>query len=155
MNQQKLIYKNSRSLTLYFVSVVTFALSIFVCYMIFSDLDTFFEEYSSRVSGIFWLLFMLVAGNIMFVCMLWLSGRYILKIEQTDEIFILITIWSMLGVYRTEKHPVEILKTEKFYKGVSNHFNAPVVVAPYSVLKTTTGKKLILDQQGFFQLKTK
>lgn len=155
MNQQMFSYKNSRSLTLYFVTIVTLALSIFVVYMIFNDLDAFFEEYSSRVSGIFWFTFMLVAGNIMFACMLWLSGRYILKIELADENHILITTWSMLGFHKTEKHPAEILKTETFCKGVSNHFNAPVVVAPYSILKTTTGKKLILDEQGFFELKTR
>lgn len=86
----------------------------------------------------------------MLVCMLWLSGRYILQIEKADEQHIFIKTWSIIGIHKTRKYPLAILKTETYYKGVSNHLNAPVVVAPYSVLKTTTGKKLILDEQGKF-----
>ena len=118
--------------------------------MIFSDLDDFFIEYSSKASGIGWMIFFLVAGNCMMACMLWMSGRYILRIERIDEKNILIKTWSIIGFHKTRKYPATVLNTSVFNKGVSNYLGAPVVVAPYSVLKTSTGKKLILDEQGIF-----
>lgn len=139
-------YINRRTPTLYMVTLITVALSIFTFYMIFSDLDNFFVEYSSRQSGILWMVFFLIAGNIMLGCMLWLSGRYILRIEEAEEGFVYIKTWSIIGRHKTRKYPDNLLDTAMFRKGVSNHPGAPVVVAPYSVLKTPTGKKLILDE---------
>ncbi len=141
-----LLYHNKRQATLYFVSLLTLALSVFTCYMIFSDWDAFAAEYRSDLSAIGWAIFMLVTGNVMLGCMVWLSGRYILRIEQTGEKHVSIQTWSIIGMYKTRVYPLEMLRTAVFYKGVSNYPNAPGVVAPYSVLKTPNGKKLILDE---------
>lgn len=62
-----MLYQNKRAVTLHLVSLLTLALSVFVLYMIFSDLDDFFIEYSSKASGIGWMIFMLLAGNVMLV----------------------------------------------------------------------------------------
>jgi len=127
------------------VSLLTAGLSVFTFYMIFFDLDNFFIEYSSKLSGIFWMIYFVIFGNILLICMLWLSGRYILKIEEAEEGFVYIKTWSIIGLHKTQKYPREILDTATFHKGVSNHPGAPVVVAPYSILRTPNGKRLIWD----------
>jgi hypothetical protein len=80
-----MLYQNKRVVTLHLVSLLTLALSVFVLYMIFSDLDGFFIEYSSKASGIGWMIFMLLAGNVMLGCMFWLSGRYVLQISALEN----------------------------------------------------------------------
>lgn len=148
MLENNLLYKSKRQPILFFVSILTLALSVFVFYMIFSDWSEFALEYSSKFSAIGWTIFMLIAGNIMLVCMLWLNGRYVLRIEKADEKYIFIKTWSILGIHKTRKYPSEILKNPVYYPGVIKTYRTPVVVAPYSVIKTLSGKKLILDEQG-------
>lgn len=143
-----LIYESKRQSVLYFVSVLTLATSVFVLYMIFSDWEEFASEYSSKFSAIGWTIFMIITGNIMFVCVLWLSGKYILQIKQADENHLFIKTWSILGFHKTQKFPAEILKTAVSHIGMTKTHRSPVVIAPYSVLKTLSGKKLILDEQG-------
>ncbi len=82
--------------------------------------------------------------------MLWLSGRYILQIEQIDEETIAIKTWSAIGWHKTRNHSKKILQTQQFYPGRSIHWGAPSVNAPYSIIKTERGKKLLLDEQGEF-----
>jgi len=145
-DKNHLIYESKRQPALYFISIITVALSIFVFYMIFSDWEEFALEYSSEFSAVAWTVYMLVAGNAMLVCMLWMNGRYILQIKKADENYIFIKTWSILGFHKTRKYPADILKTTVFHKGISKYPDTPVVVAPYSVIKTPKGKKLILDE---------
>lgn len=144
----QLLYRSNRQPALYFISVLTLALSIFVFYMIFSDWSGFALEFSSRFSAIAWAIFMLVAGNIMFCAVLWLNGKYILRIEQADENYIFIKTWSLFGVHKTRKYPADILSTAIFYTGITKGYRTPLVIAPYSILKTSSGKKLVLDKRG-------
>jgi hypothetical protein len=76
---EKLLYINKRSFTMYFVSLITVAMSIFVFYMIFSDLDGFFLEYSSRATGIAWMIFMMCCGNILLLKVLNRMSPFSLK----------------------------------------------------------------------------
>lgn len=152
-----IIYTNNRSRTLYIVSLLTFLLSVFVFYMIFSDLNDFYEEYSSKLSGTIWMIFMIIMGNLMLLCMLWLNGRYVLKIENAEKEFIKIKTWSIFGFHKTKTHPNSILNNIKYYEGYTHINGTPTVNAPWFKLKTTKGKMLIIDAQGDFnkQLKTR
>ncbi len=150
-----MLYHNKRAITLHLVSVLTLALSVFVSYMIFSDLDGFFEEYSSKASGIAWLIFMLVMGNAMLVCMLWLSGKYVLEIIQseTNKSEITVKTWSLFGLYRTKTYPKAMLENRKFHFGKANFSHVPTVNAPWYQLKTPSGKTMVMDLQGEFSIK--
>ncbi len=141
-------YINRRTPTLYMVTLITVALSIFTFYMIFFDLDNFFIEYSSKLSGIFWMIYFVIFGNILLICMLWLSGRYILKIEEAEEGFVYIKTWSIIGLHRTKRYPKAITTSGTYYHGRANLPSTPVVNAPFSVLRTPSGKRLILDEAG-------
>jgi len=123
--------------------------------MIFSDLKGFFSEYSSSLPAFFWMCYMLIAGNIMFFAMLWLSGRYILKIEDSKEGFISVKTWSILGFHKTEKHPKSILDNIKYCQGYTHIRGTTTANAPWFKLKTPKGKILVIDAQGHFSKKVK
>ena len=154
-NLPPVIYTNNHSLKLYMVSLLILSLSVFVFYMIFSDLDDFYKEYSSKLSGTMWMIFMIVLGNAMFVCMLWLSGRYVLKIEHSEERFVSVKTWSILGLHKTEKYPKSILDNIKYYPGYTHIRGTPAANAPWFKLKTPKGKILVIDTQGHFSKKVK
>src|SRR5690606_39826967 len=101
-DKNHLICESKRQPALYFISIITVALSIFVFYMIFSDWEEFALEYSSEFSAVAWTVYMLVAGNAMLVCMLWMNGRYILQIKKADENYI----------FRSEEHTSELQSRE-------------------------------------------
>ena len=150
-----MLYQNKRAVTLHLVSLLTLALSVFVLYMIFSDLDGFFIEYSSKASGIGWMIFMLLAGNVMLGCMFWLSGRYVLQISALENRQVIVKTWSFLGIYHTTAYPETILKTPKFHFGKANFSHVPTVNAPWWKLKTPNGKTLVVDMQGDFSINFK
>lgn len=150
--QQPTIYTNERQLTLCTVSLLTISLSIFTAYMIFSDLDSFLMEFSSKISGIIWMILMMILGNIMLICMIWLSGRYVLKIENAEEGFINIQTWSILGFYKKRKYPKDILNQQKYHEGYTKFNGVPAANAPWIQIKTQEGKTLIIDAQGEFNL---
>ncbi len=82
--------------------------------------------------------------------MLWVSGRYIMKIEVIDEKTIAIKTWSVTGLHKTRNYPKEILNIEKFTPRKTVIWEEPNLNATYTVIKTNTGKKLLLDKQGEF-----
>jgi len=82
--------------------------------------------------------------------MLWLSDRYILKIERLTENEISIKTWSVFGFHQTKTYPKNILESTKFHKGQANFYSTPTVNAPWIQLKTPRGKLLIMDIQGEF-----
>lgn len=93
---------------------------------------------------------MLIMGNVMFCCILWLSGKYVLKIENAEKGFIYITTWSVLGVNKISKHPVTILKAMKYHQGYTKIPDTPATNAPWFQIKTIKGKILVIDAQGNF-----
>src|SRR5690606_3159371 len=144
-DKNHLIYESKRQPALYFISIITVALSIFVFYMIFSDWEEFALEYSSEFSAVAWTGYMLVAGNAMLVCMLWMNGRYILQIKKADENYIFIKTWSILGFHKTRKYPADIFLSTVFYNGISNYLYNSVIVTPFSVFIYTIDHKLFID----------
>lgn len=146
----KMLYQNRRAVTLHIISLLTLTLSVFVLYMIFSDLEVFLKEYSSNAAGIGWMIFMLLAGNIMLGAMLWLSGRYVLRIWASENGQVMVQTWSFFGIYRTSHYPETILKNPQFRFGNANFSHVPTVNAPWWKLKTPKGKTLVLDMQADF-----
>ena len=150
-----MLYQNKRAVTLHLVSLLTLTLSVFVLYMIFSDLDGFFVEYSYKASGICWMIFMLFAGNVMLDCMFWLSGRYVLQISALENGQVIVQTWSVFGIYQITAYPETILKNPKFHFGKANFSHFPTVNAPWWRLKTPNGKTLVVDIHGKFSLNFK
>lgn len=148
--EHHLIYENKRQPILYFVSIIVIALAVFIFYMIFSDWKEFASEYSSRFSAIAWTAFMLVAGNAMLLCIIWLNGRYVLQIEKSTENHILIKTWSISGFHKTRKYPESMLENPIFNFGNASFSHVPTVKASWWKLKAPNGKSFVVDLQGEF-----
>lgn len=145
-----LIYQNKRKSTLNFVSMICLGLSFFVFYMIFHDLEGFFMEYSDIVYGYLALSFFLIAGNIMLLTMVWLSGRYVLMIKQINHNELLISTWSIIGFHKSFVQDVQLLKDVAFISGDAHFSGVPKVNAPWIKLITSKNKTLVVDIQGDF-----
>lgn len=150
MKNVPLIYKNNRIRLMYAVSVLTLSMSIFTNYMIFSDFDAFLSEFNSKSEGIFWMIFMVLCGHILLICMLWLSNKYVLEIAKISEHEIRIKTWSIFGFHKIYIDKVEILKSSTYTAGYTRITGGPMVNAPYLKLKLSNDKKLIIDLQGRF-----
>lgn len=146
----KLIFSSKRQLALYFVTLISLAVPVFTGYMIFSDLDKFLLEFSSKLSGYCWMVTMILASNVMLGAVLWLNGRYVLKIESFFEEYVTIKTWSILGNHRTRIYAITILDGLKFMPGRSFLPARPVSNSPWFKLKTPKGQTLVVDLQGEF-----
>lgn len=142
------VYKNYRTKVLYAISMLAFVLALFVDFIIFSDLSLFLTDYSSKIAAIFWLFILFIVGNILFICMLWLSGRYILQIDLLHPEIINIKTWSIIGLHASKTYPMKILEQSKFHQGYLRFSEAPTVNAPWFRLQTPKGKLLIMDLRG-------
>lgn len=145
-----LVYQNNRKYTLNAVGMICLGLSIFVFYMIFHDLNGFFMEYSNPVYGYIALTFFLIAGNAMLVAMVWLSGRYVLKIVQNTPNELIVTTWSITGFSKSFIQDKQLLAEVDFIKGDAHFSGVPRVNAPWLQLKTSKNKTLVVDIQGDF-----
>ena len=146
-----IIYQSKRQPALYFVTVVTLSLSVFVSWMIFSAGDDFNREFSSPASAHAWKIIFLVGGNIMLLCMLWLNGRYVLEIREAEDETVVVKTWSIFGLHRTRRYPKSILTGDrKFHSGQAWVDTGPRVNAPWIRLKTPGGRLLVVDAQGSF-----
>lgn len=148
--ENRTLYVNKRSKTLYAVSILTATLSVFVFYMIFSNLELFLQEFETNVHAIFWTTFMVIMGNIMFLCMLWMSGRYVVRVTQLPDEFVAIKTWSILGWNRTKIYPESVWKNSVYQEGKANYHGVPSVNAPWLRLKTPSGKTLVVDLDADF-----
>jgi hypothetical protein len=146
-----MIYESKRQPALYFVTLVTLSLSVFVSWMIFSAGDDFNREFSSPSSALAWKVIFLLGGNIMLLCMVWLNGRYVLEITKAEDEIVSVKTWSILGLHRTRRYPRSIL-TEgcKFHSGQAWIDTGPRVNAPWLRLRTPEGRLLVVDAQGSF-----
>ncbi|WP_026752336.1 hypothetical protein [Sediminibacterium sp. C3] len=107
-------------------------------------------EYSDLVYGYIAFAFFLVAGNAMLMAMVWLSGRYVLKIEHINPNELVITTWSITGFNKSFTQDIQLLTDVKYIKGNARFSGVPSVNAPWLKLKTNENKTLVVDMQGDF-----
>lgn len=148
--QAQVLYYNQRRFTLYAVSLLTFLVAAFTNYMIYSNWHGLLHEFGSQASAVVWITFMIVMGNAMLAAMVWLSGKYVLRVDQLDEQTIAVKVWTIYGLPYDRSYPASILAKSKSYQGRSSHIGAPTVSAPYTIIRTAKGKKLIIDDAGVF-----
>lgn len=154
MNEEKLydstvcVYNNYRTKVLYAISMLAFVLALFVDFMTFSDLSLFLTDYSSKIAALFLLFILFMMGNILFVCMLWLSGRYIVQIDLVHPEIIQINTWSIIGLHASKTYPMAILEQSEFHQGYLRFAEAHTVNVPWFRLQTPKGKLLIMDLRG-------
>lgn len=109
------------------------------------------EEFSSELSAGFWKGFFILIPTILFYCMLWLNGKYVLKLEVLPNKVIRISTWSVFKMKQRMLWKVEDFNNHaQFYEGRTEIIGKPQVYAPFLILRSRMGKKLLLDLQGQF-----
>lgn len=84
----------------------------------------------------------------MLFVMLWLSGRYVLKIEKLRTDVVRITTWNWIFCSKTFEDNSSILSNIKYEDGELIIPGAPVVRAPWMRIKSSSAKTLVLDMQS-------
>lgn len=140
------IYESKRSNMLWLLTVFIFMVLIVTIYF---TLTMSGEEFSSELSAGFWKGFFILMPAILFYCMLWLNGKYVLKLEVLPNKVIRISTWSIFKMKRKMLWKAEDFDPHaQFYEGRTEIIGKPKVYAPFLIFKSRKGKKLLLDLQG-------
>ncbi|MCO5248167.1 MAG: hypothetical protein M9887_04360 [Chitinophagales bacterium] len=146
---EKLIYTNRRGILLHVISIGSMAISIYLLYLLFGNIHDLVSELPSKNFGYFIVVLLTLLVFVIPVFIIWLHGRYVLKIIKTvypNEIAV--TTWSFFGNYRTKKYPEDIFSQAKYKKGKYLNPDGVSVDAPWLKITTPDNKILIIDLQG-------
>lgn len=150
-NDIGLIYSNNREKVLYALSGLVVIISFFVCFRIWEDSARLFSFLDLPLFvSILGLIVLSLAGNVFLICLFWLDGRYVLRIERIDRKHVLITTWRLFRRPKTVKYYDGILKTVFRGRRVGRHRSASPFRSPCTLLRTPRGKKLLIDHAGDF-----
>lgn len=143
-----LIFSSKRTKMLWFVTVLSFFLSVSINITLLTmDIDKELMEYSSLLSFVAFQIFFVIAGNILLVVMIWMSGKYAISIIVNPGNNISVKCWGIFG-YRIHTFSVNRIISSTYFAGQSNFAGAPRVNAPWIRLKTDLGNLFIIDMQG-------
>lgn len=142
----------SQKIKLWFVAGVCIVCSLFTCFMVFgitpSDIR---QDHISIYTARAWQAVLLLVGNVMLGGMLYLSGRYVLQIEEKEDGSLMLELWTIIGI--TKKVLLAAGSWEQrssMHEGQSNFLGTPMVDAPWIGLKTKKGKRYVIDADGDF-----
>lgn len=96
------------------------------------------------------LIVLSLAGNVFLICLFWLDGRYVLRIERIDRKHVLITTWRLFRKPKTAKYYDGILRRVLPGRYVGGARSASPFRSPCTLLRTPRGKKLLIDHAGDF-----
>ncbi|MCU0395496.1 MAG: hypothetical protein MUF29_06280 [Chitinophagaceae bacterium] len=148
MPDKNLLYINGRQWTLAFVSLVSLAAAAGVDYVVWLEPASLDEEFDSPLHAWAFKGMVMVLGHAMLVAVWWLSGRYVLEMQEAAKDTLVVKTWHWLGLHRTRRYPVSLLEDAGYVEGRTRLPGRPVVHAPWLKLRTPGGKALVLDLQG-------
>jgi hypothetical protein len=146
----KILFESKRRLALNLASAVSFSILVMTNALIFSDWEKFESEFDSYTIAVIWAIVFNLFSIALPIAVIWMSGRYILKIRLIGENEILISTWTIFGFHKKYKEHKSILKDADFVAGKGFYGRGPVVNAPWNKIKTSKGKTLVQDLQGTF-----
>lgn len=146
-------YQSKRTATLWFGAVISLSCSIFTCYMVFNmSIEKDLIDYGSLLKMRIWQIIFLVLGNVMTLAFCWLSNRYVLCIEFSNEQYLRIKTWSLFRFSVTHIFNLSDFANNdiQMKDGTTILPFAPIVIAPWDGITLANGKKLLVDAQGEF-----
>lgn len=144
----QILFQSRRTLILNLLSIIVSIPPIITIVLLKRGYSTLIGEFSSEFK--FWLfasVLFLISCTMLFV-MLWLSGRYVLKIEKLRTDVVGITTWNWIFWSKTFEDNSSILSNIRYEDGELIIPGAPVVKAPWMRIKSSSGKTLVLDMQS-------
>jgi len=147
----KLLYASGRSGLLWFIWTIAIGLLVLVSWLAsLVPEDEMIRSFGSVTNGRFFQAGLILIGSIFIWPMLWISSRYIVKVEINHEEHTVIQTWTVLGI-KTKTWPVEAwLKSHSDYHEGKFEADDREVNAPWRSVRPAGGKKMIIDMQGDF-----
>lgn len=144
-----LLYQSDRSRTLWLLLPVTLAPLLVVAWLLtLASEAQLLHEFGSVTAVLSWKVIMLLFSSILFWPLLWLSGRYVTKVEHVAPQRLRVTVWTLTGAQENEWQGA--FSGGEFHEGKLILPYAPIVDAPWTGYRSPDGKKLVVDMQGDF-----
>lgn len=149
VGEPHLLYRSGRSLTLWGLLLVVLAPVPLTAWLVVLPPDArLAAEFGSPDAVRAWQAGLMLLSTILVWPMLWLSGRYVTRVEQLPDGRVRVQVWTWLG-HRWRDWPVSFGAGED-HAGLSALPGAPVVNAPWTGYRAPDGKRLVVDWQGEF-----
>lgn len=140
------LYQSRRAPVLCLLTIFVFlTFVISTCFSLTMPLD----EYSSLFSARVWQFLFIMLPGLLVAANIWLSGRYVLKLEVLPDKMIRVMIWSVLCRKKIIIWRVDDFEPKGvFYEGRTEIFGKLKVHAPFLLYRLQNGVNLVLDLQG-------
>lgn len=149
MTTAHLLYQSDRSATLWLLLPVTLAPVLVVAWLLTLPSEAqLLQDFGSTAAILIWKVGLLIFSSILFWPMLWLSGRYVTRIEHVGAQRLRVTVWSLTGARASEW--TAAFSGGEFHEGKLVLPYVPSVHAPWTGYRNPEGKKLVVDAQGNF-----
>jgi hypothetical protein len=147
MNPPTLLYCSRRGRLLWALVFVTLAPVPVSAWLVTLPAEAhLLAEFSSQRAVWLWQAGMVLLGSTLFWPLLWLSGRYVTRVERTAD-GVRLQLWTLRGT-RTEEW--RRLDGGEHHPGRSHGIPGVQVTAPWTGFCTPSGKTLVVDEQGEF-----
>lgn len=153
MMERSTYFQSHRAPTLWFVTLISVAMSVFGAVLTLGmTLEKDLYDYSSITSMRMWQAFFLLVSNVLTLTVSWLSGKYVLKISINSAGELEIRTWSMFLITRTFRLRQEDIAPQamQHYEGRTVIPGKPIVHAPWDSIRTHEGRRFVVDLQGSF-----
>lgn len=148
---QALLYTSGRTVLLWFLLLIAVSLLAIVTWLAsLLPHEEMVRSFGSVAGGRIFQAGLVLISSIFVWPMVWISGRYIIRVEKRNESAVIIHMWTIFGV-RIKVWPIEA------WSGSHSHYNHGQfeaddrkVDAPWRSVKPAGGKKMIIDMQGDF-----
>jgi hypothetical protein len=147
-----IIYQNTRLKPLWFSAVLGVLCAAIVWYLVCIELDEFLNDFNNHYYGGMAIAIILLLGNAILLGTCWLSGRYVLSIKKNYKNQLVVTTWSITGKYKQRIYPDTILQNNEKLNNLVQTQGLAMINEPWVKLNTHTGKTLVVDVIGDFNL---
>lgn len=147
----KILFTSDRSGLLWFFWILALALLVFIMWLVsLMPHEEMIRSFGSVRGGRIFQAALTLVGSVFVWPMLWISGRYVERIERLENDVLKIQTWTIFGS-KTKTWPESAWKNaQKKYHDGQLKLDDREVNAPWFSARPEGGKKLVIDAQGEF-----
>lgn len=148
MNDIRLLFLSQRSRTLWLVLLLTLAPVPLTAWLVTLPSDArLLADFGTAGAAHAWQIGMVLLSTVLFWPLLWLSGRYVTRVERGADGAVCVQVWTLLG---SRRHAWTALQGGEIHAGHGHGLPGVQVDAPWTGYRTPQGKTLVVDAQGDF-----
>lgn len=140
-----LLYRSGRAGLLWLLVPVTLAPALLAAWLVALPSEAqLLADFGSTAAARAWQVGMVALGSLLFWPLCWLSGRYVLRVEQPAAGAVRLRLWTLLGARTRE--------WQRPFAGGEAHDGLSDVqaTAPWTGYRTPEGRLLVVDGRGEF-----